>query len=92
MDNLKTEIQKQILRKLMNMKPPKWGNSHTEFTNLKKGLPKHLAGHKITKKAIRELFILELLIAKKSTNKIHVSLNPKKKEEIFSFLNLKTTH
>jgi len=29
-------IQNKILRKLMSMKPPKWGNSHTEEKNLVK--------------------------------------------------------
>ena len=47
----KRAIQEKILRKLMAMKPPKWGNSHTEETNLVKGLPSHLRGEKIVEKA-----------------------------------------
>jgi len=30
----KKHIQTKILRKLMTMKPAKWGNSHTEEKNL----------------------------------------------------------
>lgn len=48
-------IQKKILRKLMAMKPAKWGNSHTEEKNLVRGLPSHLRGSKIVDKAIKEL-------------------------------------
>ena len=43
----KRAIQEKILRKLMSIKPPKWGNSHTEEDNLVKGLPSHLRGAKI---------------------------------------------
>ncbi|HLC98777.1 MAG TPA: hypothetical protein VJC00_02100 [Candidatus Nanoarchaeia archaeon] len=51
----KRAIQEKILRKLMAMKPPKWGASHTEERNLAKGLPSHLVGSKVTKNAIKEL-------------------------------------
>ena len=52
----KRAIQEKILRKLMAMKPPKWGGFHTEETNLLKGLPSHLRGEKIVEKAIKELY------------------------------------
>ncbi|MFO8016267.1 MAG: hypothetical protein R6U32_04130 [Candidatus Woesearchaeota archaeon] len=72
----------------MAMKPPKWGDSHTEEKNLTKGLPSHLAGSKTTKKAIKELYQLGFLLSKKSTGETHVSLNPRMMKEIFRFLGL----
>ena len=84
----KRVIQEKILRKLMAMKPAKWGASHTPQINLVKSLPSHLRGAKITKQAIKELYQLEFLLAKKSTGEIHISLNPKKKEEIYRFLKI----
>jgi hypothetical protein len=81
-------IQEKILRKLMSMKPSKWGNSHTEAKNLVKGLPSHLRGTKVVDRAIEELFKLEFLTKLKKTGEWHVSLNPRKKEEIFRFLGL----
>lgn len=85
----KRAVQEKILRKLMAMKPAKWGASHTEERNLTKGLPSHLIGSKVTKKAIKELYQLGFLLSKKSTGSIHVSLNPAKMKEIFEFLGLK---
>ena len=82
----KQEIQKYIIRKLMTFKPPKWGESHTEEINLVKGLPKHLRGEKITKKAIEELYKKEFLLKRMSTGEWHVSLNPRKKGEIEKFI------
>ena len=58
----KRAIQEKILRKLMAMKPPKWGSSHTEETNLVKGLPSHLRGEKIVEKALKELYQKEFLL------------------------------
>lgn len=81
-------IQEKILRKLMSMKPPKWGNSHTEEKNLVKGLPSHLRGTKSVSKAIKELYKLDFLIKLKKTGKWHISLNPRKKEEIYRFLKI----
>ena len=81
-------IQEKILRKLIAMKPAKWGNSHTEEDNLVKGLPSHLRGAKIVDKAIKELYQLEFLTKLKKTGEWHVSLNPRKKEEIYRFLGL----
>ncbi|MFC1690931.1 hypothetical protein ACFL0W_02010 [Nanoarchaeota archaeon] len=70
------------------MKPHKWGNSHTEEKNLFKGLPSHLRGNKIVNNAIKELYQLEFLTKLKKTGEWHVSLNPRKKEEIFRFLDI----
>jgi len=81
-------IQEKILRKLMAMKPAKWGKSHTEEKNLVKGLPSHLSGSRIVNNAINELYKSEFLIKQKKTNEWHVSLNPRKKEEIYRFLRL----
>ena len=72
----------------MSMKPQKWGNSHTEEKNLVKGLPSHMKGSKVVDKAIKELFQLEFLTRLKKTGEWHVSLNPRKKEEIYRFLGL----
>ena len=82
------DIQEKILRKLMSMNPPKWGNSHTEEDNLRKGLPKHLRGAKVVHNAIDELYKLEFLTKLKKAGEWHVSLNSRKKEEIFRFLGL----
>mgnify|MGYP001610941708 CR=1 FL=1 len=84
----KRAIQEKILRKLMSMKPAKWGNSHTEEYNLVKGLPSHLRWAKVADKAIEELYKLEFLTKLKKTGEWHVSLNPRKKEEIYRFLNI----
>jgi hypothetical protein len=81
-------IQQKILRKLIAMKPHKWGKSHTEEKNLVKGLPMHLRGAKVVDKAIKELYQLGLLLKSKKTGEWHVSLNPRKKEEIFRFLGI----
>jgi len=81
-------IQEKILRKLMAIKPHKGGNSHTKEKNLVKGLPKHLRGDKLVIKAIEELHQKEFLLRAKKTGEWHVSLNPRKKEEIYRFLGL----
>ena len=81
-------IQQKILRKLMFMKPPKWGKSHTEDKNLVKGLPSHLKGTKVVNKAIKELYQKGFIIKSKKTGEWHISLNPRKKEEIYRFLDL----
>ena len=82
-------MQKEIiivrfLRKLINL--DMGGGEHTEIKNLLKALPKHLRGEKVTKDAIKELYRLEFLLSKPSTNEIHISLNPRKKKEIEDFL------
>jgi len=63
-----------------------WGGKHTEETNLKKCIPKHLRGEKVTNEAIKDLIGLEFLYFKTSTHEKHFSLNPRKKKEIYEFL------
>lgn len=81
-------VQEKVIRKLMSMNPPKWGNSHTEEDILKKSFPKHLRGTKIVQNAIDDLYKMEFLTKLKKTREWHVSLNPRKKEEIYRFLGL----
>ncbi len=80
-----------ILSKLIRMK--KWGGAHTEISNLTKGLPFHYRsnqrGKKAVQKAIKELAKKEFLILKKSALEMHVSLNPRKRENISEFFNKK---
>ena len=80
----KTSIMKRFLRKLVNLNI--WGGRHTELKNLKKAIPKHLRGEKITDEAIKELVNMELITTKQSTGEIHISLNSKKQQEIYDFI------
>jgi len=80
----KTLIMKRFLRKLINLDI--WGGRHTELTNLKKALPKHIRGEKITEEAIKELVSKEFITTKQSTGEIHISLNSKKQQEIYNFV------
>ena len=75
---------KRFLRKLVNLDI--WGGRHTELTNLKKALPKHIRGKKVVEDAIKELAAMELLTTKQSTGEIHISLNSKKQQEIYDFI------
>jgi len=75
------EIKKRIIRRLIKWR--KWGGSHTE--NIIGGLPSHLKGSKVTKKAIKELEKDEWIIPVKKTGETHYSLNPKKTEDILKF-------
>ena len=84
----KEAVQRFVIRKLMNFKPPKWGASHTEGRNLVKGLPKHLIGRKDVKDAVEEMVKIGFLVKMKKTGEWHYSLNPRKQEEIFKFVNL----
>jgi hypothetical protein len=81
-------IQERLLKNLMEFKPPKWGNSHTEERNMLKILPRHMIGEKIVRDAIKELYKLRFIIKMKKTNEWHVSLNPMKKREIYEFLGI----
>ena len=74
----------RFLRKLINLNI--WGGRHTELTNLKKCIPKHLRGQKITNEAIKDLIDMEFLNVKQSTHEMHVSLNSKKQYEIYLFI------
>ncbi|MBW2976825.1 hypothetical protein KY347_05250 [Candidatus Woesearchaeota archaeon] len=77
-------VMKRFLRKLINLDI--WGGRHTELTNLKKAIPKHLRGEKVTEEAIKELANKELITTKQSTGEIHISLNSKKQQEIYDFI------
>ena len=72
---------KRFLRKLTNLNI--WGGKHTELTNLRKCVPTHLRGTKIVNQAIKELVNLEFINLKISTYETHLSLNPRKKKEIY---------
>ena len=80
----KTFIMKRFLRKLVNLDI--WGGRHTELTNLKKAIPKHLRGEKIVDESIKELVAMEFITTKQSTGEIHISLNAKKQQEIYDFV------
>ena len=77
-------IMKRFLRKLVNLDI--WGGRHTELINLKKAIPKHLRGEKITDDAIKELAAMQFIKTKQSTGEIHVSLNSAKQQEIYDFV------
>ncbi len=77
-------VMKRFLRKLINLNI--WGGRHTELTNLKKCIPKHLRGEKVTEEAIKELVDRGFLKTKKSTGEIHISLNSDKQHEIYEFV------
>ena len=80
----KVFIMKRFLRKLINLDI--WGGRHTELTNLKKCIPKHIRGEKITEESIKELANMEFITIKQSTGEIHISLNSKKQQEIYEFV------
>jgi len=80
----KAFIMKRFLRKLINLNI--WGGRHTELTNLKKCIPKHLRGEKITEESVKELVNKEFITTKQSTGEIHISLNSKKQQDIYDFV------
>ena len=55
----KEEIMRRFLIKLINLNI--WGGRHTELTNLKKCIAKHMRGDKIVEKAIKDLVRLDFL-------------------------------
>lgn len=81
-------IKRVILEGLIT--PPRWGGRHTEIKNIKKGFPSNISnskeGQKLIDKAIKELINNGLLLCKKSTGELHVSLNPRMKKEIMDFI------
>ena len=81
MTNLKEEIKKRIIIKLVRWR--KWGHAHTE--NIIGGLPSHLKGAKATKQALKEMEKDKWIISAKKTGEIHYSLNPEKTDEILKF-------
>ena len=60
------------------------GGKHTDIENLKKGLPSHIRGD--VKEAAKELIKEEILIPKPTSYGLHVSLNPRKRQEIEKYL------
>ncbi|MBI2145772.1 hypothetical protein HYU22_00350 [Candidatus Woesearchaeota archaeon] len=60
------------------------GGRHTDIENLKKGLPGHVKGD--VKEAAQELIKEEILIPKPTSYGLHVSLNPRKRQEIDKYL------
>jgi len=72
------ELKSLILHKLA--KKQKWGESHTAFENVAKGVPPHLKG---SLKELAEKLVKEGLIIKKPTSYgLQISLNVEKSEEI----------
>ena len=60
------------------------GGKHTDVENLKKGLPGHFRGN--VTEVVKELLKEEILIPKPASYGLHVSLNPRKTEEIEKYL------
>ena len=85
---IKNIIKRLILEDLIQKRM--WGGKHTEIINLKKGLPSNILstnkGQKLVNKAIKELINNRLLLCKKSTDELHVSLNPKAKKDIMELV------
>jgi len=71
-----------ILRKLFRRRYI--GGRHTSIANLQKGLPSDLKGS--AKTIVKKLIKDELLLPKPTHDGIHVSLNPRKIEEINKIL------
>lgn len=61
------------------------GGRHTDIENLKKGLPSHVKGD--IKEVVHELIKEEILMPKQTSYGLHVSLNPRKREEMQNYLN-----
>ena len=81
-------IMKHFLTRLRNMS--KWGGAHSELKRVIKSLSTYLQqdkkGKKYINKAIKSLVNLGFLIIKPSTGEFHVSLNPRKQQGIYEFL------
>lgn len=75
------DIKIIIIKKMVQWR--KWSASHTE--NIISGMPAHLRGDKITKRALKEMIKYGWLIPTVKTGEIHYSLNPKKADEILKF-------
>ena len=75
------EVRAQIIRTLVQW--GKWGGAHTE--HILRGLPKHLRGAKVTKRAIKQLVKDGWLLSAVKTSEIHYALNPRKSQEIMEF-------
>jgi len=60
------------------------GGRHTDFENLKKGLPSHVRGN--VKEVIKELINEEILTPKPTSYGLHISLNIGAKEKFQKYL------
>ncbi len=81
----KSKIVKTILLKLDRL--GYWGGQHTSVENLPHGFPSHLRGK--VKKVVKKMVRSELLITKPKPDSLHVSLNPRKMDEIKDIINNK---
>ena len=79
---MRKDIKTIILRKLRRR--GYIGGRHTSIVNLPKGLPADLRGE--AKAAVKELVQDDLILAKPTHDGLHVSLNPRKMDEINSLL------
>ncbi len=61
------------------------GGRHTDIQNLQKGLPSHIKGD--IQEAAHELIKEDILIPKQTSYGLHLSLNPRKREEMEKYLN-----
>lgn len=66
------------------------GGAHSELARVRKSLPSYLIntnkGKKQISKAIKLLTNLDFLLSKPSTGEMHISLNPRKRKEIYEFV------
>lgn len=60
------------------------GGRHTAIEHVQKGLPGHCKGN--VKKAAQELMKEQIILPKTTAYGLHISLNPKKREEIEKYL------
>ncbi len=72
------DLKKIILRKLFRRRII--GGKHTAIEHLTKGLPKHVIGE--AKNAVDDLIKAGFILTKSTSYGLHVSLNPKKIDEI----------
>ncbi|HLC85438.1 MAG TPA: hypothetical protein VJH22_06615 [Candidatus Nanoarchaeia archaeon] len=79
---LQTQLKGFIVKKLFHH--GYIGGRHTDIENLKKGLPPHFKGD--VKEAVTDLIKEDILMPKPTSYGLHVSLNPRKREEIEVYL------
>ena len=76
------DLKKIILRKLFRRRII--GGKHTAIEHLTKGLPKHVIGE--AKNVVDDLIKEGFILTKPTSYGLHVSLNPKKIDEIFKII------
>jgi len=76
------DLKKIILRKLFRRRII--GGKHTAIEHLTKGLPKHVIGE--AKNVVDDLIKEGFILIKPTSYGLHVSLNPKKIDEIFKII------